>query len=81
MVGSSVGRAREMASGRGCRAAGFDAGGDRRRDAKTAHRGQPHRSLAALARHDVTFKKDNLRAAEQLWPDVAPLLAVIAVRV
>jgi hypothetical protein len=34
-----------------------------------------------FARHDVTFKKDNLRAAEQLWPDVAPLLAVRAVRV
>jgi transposase len=24
-----------------------------------------------FARHDVTFKKDSLRAAEQLWPDVA----------
>jgi transposase len=31
-----------------CRAARFDAGRDRRRDAQAAHSGQPHRSLAVF---------------------------------
>jgi hypothetical protein len=33
--------------------------------------GSPTGVWQRFARHDVTFKKDNLRIAEQLWPDVA----------